>query len=219
MSTIAELIDNVTSLYSRPDLEEQLLAYGKTAIYCAHKTDKFARDLASVNIVGFSQLNGKVTVSIPISIPRLREIRNIKLFSAYTGVDPNIVPTATTELIASPDYQDLNQMNSDRNYFGLKYLKLYSIAGTLLNIQGVESNATCIQINGLFLPTYTYNTLTLLWETNSWIMTECPELVEAYIRVRCCEILADEKKQRVAQQNLLLQRRDILATYVSELLR
>lgn len=201
MSTIAELVDNVTGFYTRPDLEDRILAYAKTALYCAHKVDKFARDLSTVTLVNPTILEGKVTLSISLDVPRLRDVRSIDLFREYTGTTPNFIATESSKIIANPGYQNLNDLGSDTNYYGFRFEKLYSIAGTTLNLTGVDSATRAIRLSGLFLPTYILNTLTLLWETNSWIMIECPELVEAYMRIRACEIIADDKKLRAAQNN------------------
>ncbi len=218
MATIKATIEKVTAGSTRVDLTEKLQASFKSCLYSAHKIDKFARDLATVNITDPAILANKVALSLPMNLPRLREIRGVQQYLNYT-IETDLSITPIQEIpVCAPGFQDLNGLIGTKNYFGFKYSQLYSIVGNMVNFSGIDSATKVLQVHGLFLPTYEEDPIDGDWITDSWIMEECPELVEAYLRYRLAEIIEDTKKLQIADMNIQRVRRDTLAAYSHELL-
>lgn len=219
MSTVAELVDKVCTMYSRQDLSDRLIANFKSALYNAHKIDKFSRDKAVVNIADPVILNSAIALGRTLNLPDLREIRKVQLYSAYTLAGSTVVPTTSSEIILpDPGYQNLGDLINDKNYYGMRYTMLYSIVGDTINFTGVDSTTRVLQITGLFLPTFTLNELTDAWESNSWILRDEPQVVEAYLRKYVAQILDDDKKLRNANDEIMQVKRDLIASYSVELL-
>lgn len=211
MTTPAEMVASVLDRFSRYDLEDKVMGRFPRALQSAHSTNDFRRDLKTINVYDPLVSSGISTISVSADLPRLRKIKGIATYAGYETVGLVNVPN-NPHLTA---FKDLTL--GEFNYYGFANRQTWILAGNVLNLNGVESNTRAIGIMGLFFPSYALNGLTDEWETDSWLMIESPDIVEAYLNLYVAQVIQNDKQIRTYQEALALARNELLRTYEQEM--
>lgn len=218
MATIPEIFGWVQDECSRPDMDDLLNRSINPALRSAHSTEKFKRDLAEVSVKDPAIFDGVSQIGISLNFPRLREIRKIDLYTAYTEVGSVVVPTESTKIL-NTEFKDLMDTDSGRDYYGLEFGQTYSIFGDVLNLKGVDTSTTAVKVSGLYWPTLTTNVLSGDLETNSWICIEYPILIQAYLVLAHARATKDKDRINAAITSIQQYKAEFLHSFASELLK
>lgn len=220
MSTPSEVIDRVEDFFSRPDLHDRILARFPKALQSAHSVDKFRRDLKTIYITNPAIFSGVVNIPLTTSLPRLRKVREILCYSSFTLDGVTVVPgTLIPNYSLEGGFRDLTDAASNFNYYGFRYPQTYAIAGNILNLAGVDSTSLAIGVAGVYYPSYTFNAISGEYETDSWLMVESDDIVEAYLRLYVAQIIQNDKQIAGMQTNLMMARAELIKSYEQELLK
>ena len=208
-----ELIAKVMLTHSRPDYSLELINQFPIALRGAHGVNEFRRDQKTVSVFDPLVSSGASTIEIMTDLPKLRKIKGIKLYSSYTGVAPDQVvgteiPSKFVDILTTGEF----------NYYGLTYQQTYSVFGTKLNLIGVDDSTVAVSVSGLFYPTFTLNVNTNEYETDSWIMQEFPEMVEAYLDLWAARKMKDAATIQTYGQALAMTRQQLITSFEQELL-
>lgn len=208
-----ELIAKVMATHSRYDLETEMLKQFPSALRSAHSVNDFRRDQKVVSVFDPLVASSTCLIDVVSDLPKLRKIKGIKLFSSYTGVSPNQVtgtetPSKFTNITETGEF----------NYYGLAYQQTYSIFGQTLNLTGVDADTVAVSVYGLFYPSFLLNNLTGEYETDSWLMLEFSEMVEAYLDLWVARKSKDAENIRTYGQALAMVRQELITTFEQELL-
>jgi hypothetical protein len=115
------------------------------------------------------------------ALPQLQTLLSIKGYSDYTssviGPDTFYYP-GTSDGVT---YYNLNEGYADRDYYGFTYSTGYTQLGQNITLKGVPDTCKLLEVRAVLWPTFVYNTFTDSYTTNSWIMSEYPELMRALL--------------------------------------
>lgn len=176
---ITELLDEL----ERPDLYITSEGFIPASIRAAHACRKFYKDVAKVVMPDPTiDDNSRVRYSLVSDLPRLREVKGVKLFATYTEPTPGVYVLTNEIALGEDGFKDRGEMNDVTDYYGNRYRHLFSLAGDELLLQGVDPSTTAIELEVLQWPTVTRGTFTGILTTSSWIVREFPELVKAHLR-------------------------------------
>ena len=210
---VNELITKVMATHSRLDLEQELLGQFPASLRGAHGVNEFRRDQKTLSVFDPLVASDTCTIEITADLPKLRKVKGIKLYSSYTGVSPNQVvgteiPSTYVDILSTGEF----------NYYGLTYVQTYSIFGTKLNLTGVDASTVAVSVSGLYYPTFTLNTNLGEYETDSWLMLEFPEMVEAYLDLWVARKSKDAANIQTYGQALAMTRQQLITSFEQELL-
>lgn len=219
--TPAELISEVLDDLEQPHLTDVCMRKLYSCIKSAHKIDRFRRDLLLGYLVDPTISAGVVTFVTDTTIPRTREIRNIRLFKNYTNpIGTTIIPTNEIEI--DPAYVDVKEtklLTTTLNYFNFQNLNTYTMAGAQTIIHNVDSLTTCIELQTLAWPTWEYDSVNTTYTTDSWIMEHMPDVVKAYLIYYIGNVvLQDTDIKNAGQAEIIFQRQELLSAYVDDIL-
>lgn len=204
--TIQSVVDNVLEDLERPDLERLALRKLGTALRTCHAVDDFSRDIHTEVITPdfYVALNASTSIPIPERLHKVLRVRQAT----------EVVSGTWQEI--SPDFEFLGGRSDLRTYFGVPITKTYAQIGRAITLNGVEDKlAICIQ--HLKHPLCVENPATQGYETDSWILEECPDVVEAALTVELSRLVLDTTIQQVAMQNWAQKRLELLSKYSGEL--
>ncbi len=214
MSTINEVIAKVEDDMSRQDLSDRLLAQIPQCIMSAHGLSTFRRDMLTKSVSGFTNTSNIVVLSTVTHLPKLKKPKSIRQFSSFTLDGAIVVPG--TEILPGK-FVDLSDANSEFNYYGFGYTQSFTLLGSALTIKGVDASALALSVTGNFWPSYTYNSLSGEYESDSWILLEFPQMVEAYLRYYVAKITKDKDLIKAEENNILMVRGELLTNYAGDI--
>lgn len=208
-----ELIAKVMDTHSRQDYETELLAQFPTALRSAHGVNDWRRDQKTVSVFDPLIADGNCTIPIVTDLPKLRKISGIRIYSSYTTV--GLINTVGTEIPSTfKNILDSGQFD----YYGIPFQQTYSIFGSILNLNGIDASTTAVSVSGLFYPTFELNALSGEYETDSWLMIEFPEMVEAYLDLWVARKSKDAASIQSYGQALAMARQQLITSFEQELL-
>jgi hypothetical protein len=208
-----ELIAKVMDTQSRQDYETELLAQFPTALRSAHGVNDWRRDQKTISVFDPLIADGNCTIPIVTDLPKLRKISGIRIYSSYTTV--GLINTVGTEIPSTfKNILDSGQFD----YYGIPFQQTYSIFGSILNLNGIDASTTAVSVSGLFYPTFEVNSLSGEYETDSWIMIEFPEMVEAYLDLWVARKSKDAASIQSYGQALAMARQQLITSFEQELL-
>ena len=214
MSTVNESIAKVLDDLSRPDLEDRCLVHFPQCLQSAHAIACFRRDIKVVSIANPAIVSGQVQLTTSLDLPKLRSVKQVECFSAYTLDGAIVVPS---NLITPNTFVDLSDANSEFNYYGFGYAQSYILLGDTLNLKGVDSTTLALSVTGQFWPSYTFNELTDEYETDSWLMREFPQIVEVYLRLYVARINKDKDGMNIELGSVQQLKTELIRSYPQEI--
>lgn len=202
--TPAEIVAQVLDNLERPDLESMAYANLNSALKSAHGIEVFMRDLVELpfDLSAYAVVSGAVGIPLPT---RLRKILRIYTTdSAGAVVDETFIPK-------------LNSVPRLKNYFGFTIENTYSVFGNTLNVKGMSANAANLNVQYAGYPELTFDALTSIWATDSWIAVEHPEIIIAYLQHRLATLVEDQNQVASAEKFIGLHRVELLRAYADEI--
>lgn len=204
--SIQDVVDNVLEDLERPDLERLALRKLGSALRTCHAVDDFARDIHKELVLPADYIALQANTSIPIP-ERLHKI--LRVCQAQEQFDGSW-------LEVSPDFEFLGMNRDLRSYFGVAITKTFAQIGNAITVNGVDDKLAII-VQHLKYPRYAQNQATQQYETDSWILEERQDVVEAALSVEISRLVLDTTIQQVAMQNWAQKRLELLTQYSGEL--
>lgn len=215
MSTVNESIDKVLDDLSRPDLTDRALRQFPQCLQSAHSTESFRRDVKTVSIANPAIVSNIVQLTTTLDLPKLRGVRKVECFTAFTLGDGDVV--IPSGLITPNTFVDLSDANSEFNYYGFGYAQSYVLLGNTLTIKGVDTTTLAISVTGQHWPSYALNELINEYETDSWLMLEFPQIVEAYLRLFVTRLAKDKDGMAIEMSSIQQLKLELLHAYPQEI--
>lgn len=209
--SIDTIIDELTEELERPDLYSISETFIPACIREAHAIRRWTKDLA-FSVVPDPEVDedNRVRLSRVSEFPGMRDITQVKLYAGYTEpVTGTYLPFNEIPL-SGEGFKNRNEMNDIKDYYGIRYQHLYSIVGTELLLQGVDSSTKAIEFKMLFWPTITRSQVDNKLTTTSWIVEEAPEVVKAYLRQKLAGVIQKERLIQTAQGTTRILREDLI---------
>lgn len=215
MPTSSEIVEQVIDELERPDLFNKIAANFPAAVRSAHRVGEYRKDLKLAYLTSFTNVDGVVKSIIGTDLPNTRKFYHFHEYASFTQVGTAIYPQNPVYLGPYTERQGVEMV---RDYYGFEKTKVYSQVGRELILSGVSSQATCIETLALVWPNVVYNSLTQEYDADSWIMEECPELIQAYLRVRAAEILKSREHLQLAMNSLQSVRKEFTDGLAGEII-
>jgi hypothetical protein len=210
--TPAEIIANVADKYDRPDLVDKLSVQFQSVLREAHGIEVYTRDLELQYVANPFISSNKTSINSTGLAKSVRRIVKIETYNSFTGLGTLISPYVAGP-VQQDKFRDMSIGFAETDYYGFKYDQTWAQLGSTITINGVNQDTTMLGILALVWPTYTYNTLSDLYETDSWIMLEWPGLIEAILSIRAMQITQNTEALGTAQQMYKLQRQQFITAY------
>jgi hypothetical protein len=214
--TPLEIVTAACSYYSRPDLVTPILtSQFANFLRDAHAIDNWAKDRRLLYVLNPTSNNGVVSVNLQTVLPNLRDIISIVPYSNYSQIGSVITPMDLVKLYQKYISADKTDMY---NYYGAKRTHTWQILGANLSITDVDASTLCLEVLAFMYPSYTQNLINGQWETDSWIMTEWPNLLQCYCNRFVSLKLKDRELQNAAIQEFNDERTAFIAAKASEII-
>lgn len=213
--TPAEIIEEVLSDLVRPDLGDRARVKFAQTVRAVHAIDQFRQDLTLHMILDPDPIDKVVRFSVSETIPRFRKISSVRLYTDYAHVNGMTFPERE---IILPDEGFVNGVEKlkVRDYFGFRYPFTYSIVGDVGGISGVSSNVKCIEIVALTYPEVKVDPVDGELSTDSWIVRDCPELVQAQLKWEIAKLIQDRETKRNAEETIMFERDNFLRQHLND---
>lgn len=217
--TPSEVVADLLELLERPDLESLAFSRFYSALQSAHKVERLRKDLYIGVISDPSVVQGKFTFVQDDYLPRCREVRNITLYKDYivpSLPDDPIVIDPDKEIPLSSPFVDLVDRVSARDYYGIKYPHTYTRIGSTVTLSGVSEQTKLIAITYLGFPSFSKDPISGEYESDSWILREFPQLVQAFLRQHLATVIDSDSIQSAAMRELAFQRQEFIGIYAKD---
>ena len=212
--SIEELVEMVCRLYSRMDKVQDMTLAFSGFLREAHGIDYYRRDIKKNYVLNPTLVDGVLNVDLNTELSSLRRVYGIRTYTGYSQVGTVIYPSGVVMTPAEYHEGDANNLTT---YFGCPDRYTWMITGNYLQIRDVSSGVTCIEITVFGYPTCGQNLLNGVWETDSWIFREFPQLLEAYCRKWLTGYLKDAELKNSATTNFYEKRTEFIGAYAQEI--
>lgn len=196
------IVQNVLTRAERPDLLQDAYGFFFAALKSAHGAYRFRRDIKVKPVTSISRnsTTGIATIQMPTEVREIIKITTKN--SSGTELTSNFINSAN----------DLNLVN----YYGFAYPQTYIVSGRDINIKGLDATATTIDIRCLAWPTFVYDSLTSSYSSDSWLMVEFPQLVEAWLATLIGRRAKDKEVVAQAESDVLIYSNQVSQIYSGE---
>jgi hypothetical protein len=114
-------------------------------------------------------------------------------------------------------YQNLNEGYAQRDYYGYTYNSGFLRMGQNITIKGVPDTTKLLEVKSVLWPTFEYNAITDEYSTNSWIVSEYPQLIQQLLMIYAATIAQQSDSLATARGELAQIREDFLNTFTGDI--
>lgn len=201
-----EVVAAAVEILERPDFTELGRSSFRNALHQCHGIAEFSRDISNTSILkdDLNYSNGHVAIQLgelPSVVRRILTV--ITLGYGLQILDRGFRKVAPGEI-------------EHKNYFGFSHRQTYSLIGKTLNLNGVSSNFTAVQLLYLTFPPVTINELGEL-EADSWILDTMPDFVVASLVMLLAKLTKDKDTIAAAQSEFVNLRFELLQNFGTEI--
>lgn len=210
--TPREVINSATLLLGRPDLVQAAESKFYSCLKSAHSNIKTPRDFKTKSTATISRYNSTATIALPSEV---REVLGLRQYSDFTmDVDSNIIPG--TEIVSTSDFVNAGQNLISKDYYGFAEPRTYIISGANINIRGLSDSATAVGISTVAWPTFRYSPTISDFISDSWILAECPQVVESYLLWHLSKIHKDKDSIAIYAEDIRINVQYLTHVFSSE---
>lgn len=210
MATPRDVINEVLADLERPDFKDKAELKFYAAIKSAH-LPKFVRDTKTYSTATLTKATNSLTLSLP---GELRVVRAVRLYSSYTT--PSGIVTPGQEIYLSKPYQSGLGKAELADYYGIKYPHTFTADGASLYLTNPDSSTTCVSIDGIFWPSFKFDSGLGDYASDSWILREFPAIIHAYLFQALSLFQGSAEVKQSAAANLQQKFQEFLVAYSHE---
>lgn len=214
--TVDEIISKVAVFFDRHDLVEILRKQFPQALRTAHSYQKFNRDLGNIYLPEPVVVNNTVFITAA-TLPQFQTFLGLYGYTDYAtsviGADTFYYPGTSDGVV----YRNLNEGYAASDYFGFRYESGFLQMGQTITLKGVPDTCKLLEVKAVLWPTFTYNSLSDTYSTNSWIAEEYPALLEQLLKVYAATVAQQTDVLQNARNELAQVREDFLNSFTGDI--
>lgn len=210
--TVTEMIAQVCDRYDRPDIDDKVLKQFQAVLRQAHTTDMYTKDLYTQYSPAPFISGNKASIITADFAKGIRKIHTISTYSSYTGVGSEAFPYIPGTLIQD-EFKDVSVDFNKTDYYGFAYEQTWAHLGRNITLNGIDASTTLVGIEGFCWPSFTLNIITEEYETDSWILEEYDEYIDALVAVRACTIIQNMEALTIAKSRAVEVRAEFIKAF------
>ena len=213
--TIDELVVEVCDSIDRPDIHDRILKQFQEVLREAHSIDTYKRDLATQLIADPFVSSCQTSINTAQLAKTVRTIAKIETYNSYTGSGITLDPYIPG-IVQQDKFVDVSIGMGSADYFGFAYQQTWAKLGNTVTLNGVNQDTTMIGLTAICWPTYTYDALTALYSTDSWILVEADYLIKAILKTRCARLVQSQELLQTCRLAAAEARQTFIQSFASD---